>query len=354
MSYGSTITSTRDYFDAAFPEDLIRLLLLYPFDKSGDASGGSVFRVVKQIGETDAMEPVDLSSLTPSSASSSVLATDLKKDHRSLSLHWSSPSHRLFSLDLDVDLFGAPYIECKKAHHDPKDVFCSKCWKQLCFAALVCEIVTRCVVAAVFYPGIEIDNESPCAAPVFLTCFSGHRGIHMFAHPALGLHSLGTHHRRVIVDAICNAQADWVDPATVLLIAQKFLGPCVQPWFFDPAGRMPVDVTASVAAFSKKTIRLPFSPHLKSNFVSTPFDLYACLSQSNEYRSLPRFIAVQWKPYVNDTTKREQNAWLGGWRRARQARLEKARHVFATWFASFLDEAEEGTRTAASTSPRAK
>lgn len=192
-------------------------------------------------------------------------------------LHAASDTARLFALDLDLDLFGDAYKSCCQNNH-PTAPYCRECWWQLVFAGRVYCAALKNIFA--WHAALRNSDRMPLWKDP-LWCFSGRRGLHLYCHPCTDMQVMPAQARKIIVTALVTNWMGWCGPALLAEAEHQSERPV---WLFDAN---PIDFNASTMR-EGKTMRMPFSPHLSSEFACTPFSVQTFGS------SLPEEYAIKW------------------------------------------------------------
>lgn len=179
------------------------------------------------------------------------------RDRCKRALHWTSATEKWFVLDLDIKDFGASYQTCASTHLPKSSLLCSTCWREMWYTAIILELALQKVFACT--PLVTTHTWKP-----MLYCLSGNSGLHLYAHPRTGMHTLNERQRRDIIHAIHSTES-----TLNRLLPPGYADALPKDSFVRQAPYLPIDIAASAICEGKK-IRLPFSPNLKGMYCCTP------------------------------------------------------------------------------------
>lgn len=293
-----------------------------------------------------------------------------------IALHASA---QMIVFDLDMDDFGDVYknkIGCPPGSHAHGESMCVNCWRQILVAAQFTRwAFTRYCIEV---RGLE-------TAPRYLVCYSGSRGIHIFVHPSSCMHLTATNsvqrsqiytemrrdwksyigqsslaslfalrseapkngNRFVDCDTLhyttdIASQPSWLrewfngDPRRIWLFNQPDSGKSIDSdqtapdvdyssLLFQTGRSLPIDMNL---VSTRHCIRVPLSPHLKTGYASTPFDLSGGMEALG--RDVPsRTFAIQceYKPTHYGGKDEDYDTW----NREQRRRMNQAEGILMAW-----------------------
>lgn len=331
-SHQTTTTATTKYYYAdRFPSDLIIHMFSYVTE------GSCVLRcqrVVVDEAEPDVLDerflrPVPIPPSTADTHAHETLRMKILGQHLArdsgtsdvtvrVALHLASESEKPFVMDLDLDEFGAPYKECLATHTNNDTLVCDTCWRQLMAAATIYSDVFAVLCEQFGFGKVPL-----------LFCFSGRRGLHVFAHPSANCRLLSKQVRISMIEIITYhwhtyARPRALDAALGLVRGAPLWLQKMAPYFGkhrkQPLVGSPMDIPASTET-SSKNIRLPFSAHLKTTAASTPFWVYD--SGGVDPLIIPTLhpdqFTIQWTDRANPSQP------------GTETRLTASRDIFTRW-----------------------
>lgn len=277
-----------------------------------------------------------------------------------VSLHCSA---QMVVFDLDIDDFGDLYASkhgCPKEAHAGGQSLCIHCWRQMLVA---CHFLCWALTAY-----CQKRHGLTCQ-PRYLVTYSGSRGIHVFVHPLSCIHLAATDavkRTEMFNDLRCNwkeligagkiAAFFGVDSTTTLrqsavecdASASKVdstRGPTwLHEWFNDDISQIwlfhwkeaTTDVFQSISMRSasplpidmnlakpRHRIRVPLSPHLKTGYASTPFDLTHSILDAG--RALPVEL------FAIPCHIRDESGNIKEWENERSRRISVAADLILKW-----------------------
>ncbi len=125
-----------------------------------------------------------------------------------VALHAVPKGDRDIFIDLDIDLMGDKYLNCKKSHPNGEPL-CPTCWCQFlvavgCFLETYIKNLEFLCTSRGLYNNLK--GMAPPSLSDFMVCFSGNRGVHIWAHPKLGLACMNSSQR---LSMIKKASSEW-------------------------------------------------------------------------------------------------------------------------------------------------